>query len=773
MKTFLPLLFFVVCSSAFAQIEPTLYVGISSHHSNEEQYLETPFLEHFNQSIFSDPELFTNISEQLGGEIIEVLPYFENNLKNAPFFQGQLAYRFNSNWGIYTNLGWARNTHTQNFEIAYFDSESGIESIALGKFSSIRNLLQGTMGVSYQLSAKPQLRLNLGVVIRHGRYQAINASISTVYWEVSPTTSYTELGIRFSPEITFLNTKRFSFSFAPDVILANVNQQTSTYLGAYLGITLNTRKVNNVVQNEVVQLEESSTNNIQLSGYAEIKRAKNNVSNLEEEFEANKEVQDSLTELKVKTQSLYRQLVVIDSILDVYPNKATPIVNSILDSIAKTKNNENLAGAAQQTYADKVNDCEKKVADLEAQLAALNDCEDLAEAQRKLMVKLESAYLKYRAVTVEITLDEDNKIKVKIVGWVSSDAFDRYNTRANKKKVKKIKDELKEANKAYKECLEKAKKLHQEIQEVKKECEDLKEQQQNAKDEEVEAKNEQQRLQKVLDDWCKWIKDGMDTKLKAWCDTHPDLCDFGASIDDFLNRPYPTTKEGWEDFIDAFNEILSKKKQLEDELGTNVEDIEDGLSGLEDEKSELENDLDIAKGELENAKAKAATGAAKEKADAEAKAAAAKKTKADQKKKDNIIKDLIKRSKSDEAGDEAFKKLMKQLDLDILDEATGDLKLGKVIGGLLVLKDQPDCICPLLKALRDVIAASNRGHDALVWTYANEYIRLWKECANLPSLSTAMAGSDPLADAIKGMGKEQKKKALETLNNAIRIQCRN
>lgn len=773
MKTFLFTLFFVVCSSAFAQIEPTLYVSTSSHHSNKEQYLEIPFLERFNQSIFSDPELFTNIAEQLGGEVIEVLPYFESSLNNAPFFQGQLAYGFNSNWGIYTNLGWAQDTHIQNFEVAYFDSETGIESIALGEFSSTRNLFQGTMGVSYQLNAKPQLRLNLGVVIRHERYQAVNASISTVYWEVSPTASYTELGIRFSPEITFLNTKHLSFSLAPDVILANTNKQTSTYFGAYLGITLNTRKVNTLVQNEVVQLEESSTNNIQLSGYAEIKRAKNNVSNLEEEFEANKEAQDRLTELKVKTQNLYRQLVVIDSILDVYPSKATPIVNSILDSIAKAKNNENLEKAAQQTYADKADDCEKKLADLEVQLTALNDCEDLAEAQRKFMVKLESAYLKYRAVNVEITLDEDNNIKTKTVGWISSDSFDSHTTRANKKKVKKIKDELEEANKAYKECLEKAKKLREEIQETKKECEDLKEQHQNAQDEEVEAKNEQQRLQKALNDWCKWLKDGMASKLKAWCDAHPDLCGFGASIDDFLNLPCPTTKERWEEFIDAFNEILSKKKQLEDELGAMVEDIEDDLSGLEDEESELENDLGTANGELKNAEAKAEAGAAKEKADAKAKAAVAKKAKADQKKKDDTIKDLIKRSKSDEAGDEAFKKLMKQLGLDILDEATGNLKLGKVIGGLLVLKDQPDCICPLLKALRDAITASNRENNALVWTYANEYIRIWKECANLPSLSTAMAGSDQLADAIKGMSKKQKKKALETLNNAIRIQCRN
>ncbi|PTM10205.1 MAG: hypothetical protein DA407_04140, partial [Bacteroidetes bacterium] len=265
-------------------------------------------------------------------------------------------------------------------------------------------------------------------------------------------------------------------------------------------------------------------------------------------------------------------------------------------------------------------------------------------------------------------------------------------------------------------------------------------------------------------------------RLKHWCIQHPEHCDFLDDIETMMES-CPKTPEEFDDFWTVFDALLKKKKALEDNLAKAANDAQKEMDDIEGDVTDLENEIagiteEKQKKAQEDAerKQKIAQAEAEEAAKAAADAAEGKKKRDQQKKDDEKVKDLIKKAKSDEAGDDAFEDLITGLGLDRLDDVTGNLKLGKLIGGLLVIKDQPDCVCPLLAALLSAIKAKKDG--GYIGLHVEAYIQAWNECANLSNIvaSVSLGGSE-LTDAINGMTKDQVNKALEALNQAVRIQC--
>ncbi|OUR93922.1 hypothetical protein A9Q87_04225 [Flavobacteriales bacterium 34_180_T64] len=267
-------------------------------------------------------------------------------------------------------------------------------------------------------------------------------------------------------------------------------------------------------------------------------------------------------------------------------------------------------------------------------------------------------------------------------------------------------------------------------------------------------------------------------RLKTWCKNHPEHCDFLDDIED-LSETCPKSIEELDDFWKAFDALLTKKKELEDRLGKAAEDAQDDMDEIDDDVTELEKDIknlneQKRKKYLEDQarKQKSAQAEAKEAAAAKAAADKRKKKKKQQKKDDDKIKKLIKNAKSNDAGDDAFKNLIKGMGLDLLDEATGNAKLGKIIGGILVVKNMPDCACKMFEMLQQAVRAQLNGQDLFRYVFTNEYLRQWNSCANLPVFSSIMIGAEELSEAIGDMSKAQCRKTIKALDQAMRVQCK-
>ena len=346
---------------------------------------------------------------------------------------------------------------------------------------------------------------------------------------------------------------------------------------------------------------------------------------------------------------------------------------------------------------------------------------------------------------------------------------ERANTDLGDEKYE-LRKQFKALRKSYLNTLKRLKELPDEIAEAEAECDALNDALNKAK--EAAEKGDQYLAAQVdIEDICREIRSLL-RPLWRWCVANKEHCHFMEKLREIFEN-CPKDAEALEDLWDDFNDAVAAKKAKEKGFGDAADDDQDDIDDIENDIKNAEAKINALKEAQRKAYAEAERKRQqrlKEIADAKARADARKRERNKQKKEDEKIKELIKKAKSDEAGDQAFKDLLKAMGLDLLDEATGDLKLGKIIGGLLVIKDMPDCVCPLIKALRDAIAAHRRGEDPFV--YVNDYIFKWKKCANLPSISSIMEGSQQLTEAIQGMNKEQTARALEALDRAIRIQCK-
>ena len=328
----------------------------------------------------------------------------------------------------------------------------------------------------------------------------------------------------------------------------------------------------------------------------------------------------------------------------------------------------------------------------------------------------------------------------------------------------------------HRRALKTHKKTLENLEDAKDDCAQLAEALSKAKDAKANADYKAAK-ELELEEQCEQLKRIL-KRLKNWCNNNPEHCDFMDDINDLL-ATCPKTADELDDFWDDFDALIKKKKELEDKLGKATKDAQDDMDEIDDDVTGLENDISNLKEkkrkkylEDQARKQKIAQAEAKEAAAAKAAADKRKKKKKQQKKADDKIKDLIKKAKSDAAGDDAFKNLLKGMGLDLLDEATGNAKLGKIIGGILVVKNMPDCACKMFEMLQQAVRAQLNGQDLFRYVFTNEYLRQWNSCANLPVFSSIMIGSEELSEAIGGMSKAQCRKTIEALDQAMRVQCK-
>jgi uncharacterized coiled-coil DUF342 family protein len=474
---------------------------------------------------------------------------------------------------------------------------------------------------------------------------------------------------------------------------------------------------------------------------------------------------------KKENEDIQNKLFAIDKVLDSIPKTYKDALKNILDSLASYK--KKLPAVIDDSVLQKaIDDAQSRVNDCQDRLEKLNrEQQDLEEERDKLKEETDAsleemdALMNENGMTGGYGYHPDGRYWYGYVGDESSNGDIMYSQKFNQ-----LQRKLRGLKKQYLKTLKRLDDLPNEIAEAEKDCEELNAALATAKTAKENA-DLHAAVQLEADDICRQIRRLL-IPLWQWCIQNPEHCDFRDKIEELMKK-CPNDISGFDDFWKDFDDLVNRKKEQEDNFGkaadkdqNDIDDIDDDISSLEDEIKGLE---DIKKKEYDAANALREQ-LAKEAAEAKANADAREKERRDQKKEDNKIKDLIKKAKSDDAGDDAFEDLITGLGLDRLDDATGNLKLGKIIGGLLVIKDMPDCVCPLITALRNAFVAKKQGREGAA-IHVEAYLKAWKDCANLPSISSVSIGGTELTNAINNMTKEQTDRAIKALNQAVRVQC--
>jgi len=500
------------------------------------------------------------------------------------------------------------------------------------------------------------------------------------------------------------------------------------------------------------------------------------IKGLEDDIEDKWKEYHKAQKRKAENEAKYNDLVSIDEVLDSVPKTYRENLRRIIDSLTNIKKQlpENVDNSVFQKAVEnaqsRVDACKERIVNLKKEEIALKE---KLKTQKEALIKIFEEYadvLQKDGCKTSFSFNENGEFEYKIDCSNADLDGDLEEFRAQ------LLNEVLKAKRQYKSTKKTLEEFPDKLKEAGKDCDELSEALIKAKEAKAKA-DLVSVIELEAEDICKQTQRLL-KRLYYWCKNNPDHCHFMEDIADMLTS-CPKTQEELDEFWKNFDALLKKKKALEDGFAKTVKEAQKDMDKVDEDVAGLEEDIN----NLENAKrkrdqrirdAKAAKDA-EERAEAAAAAkrkAASDKKRRERKKADKKIKDLIKKAKSSEAGDDAFEDLLEGMGLSLLDDASGAGKIGTLIGGILVVKDMPDCACKMFKLLQQAISAQLKGEDLFRDVFTNEYLREWNSCANLPVFSSIMIGAKELSEAIGGMSKEQCRKAIEALDQAMRVQCK-
>ncbi|HVR74513.1 MAG TPA: hypothetical protein VMT52_09285 [Planctomycetota bacterium] len=329
------------------------------------------------------------------------------------------------------------------------------------------------------------------------------------------------------------------------------------------------------------------------------------------------------------------------------------------------------------------------------------------------------------------------------------------------------------------QMIQQLKDLWQAIQDCEKEIADL-EAEKKALEENIEklenAAGEVEETDEVLDDY-------FDPERSPHAPHIPDLLKlleelgYGWLADLFreLFDSVPRTCEELEAFLAKLEELRDQKHAREAEIEDAIEDLDRRIGEAERRAQEAEERRRAAEEEIrrrEEELRRAEEEARRAEEDAYRRAQEEAEREAERRHQDEELQRRLEelRRRAQEGDEGALLELMEALGLMLLDEVTGDLKLGTIVGGLLTVAQIPECTCKILKAMRALFA---ERFDSLIDVHANEVIRQWRECANLPAISSVELGSVQLAQAVRRVPIDQRRRITAALDRALRASgCR-
>ncbi|MGF1557271.1 hypothetical protein [Paucihalobacter sp.] len=885
---------------SIGQTHSSINLGYLSTNSSENYFFKAPLNIQFNDAIFNNENWLVGISNELNGEFIEGTNFQSIELSNSVAISYRFRHFGKGRLGFFGSVGWISGTHHQNFDILYFNPEINDESVEPSRFKSERNIVDVSVGISFNTNSKSNLFIDAGPIIQYVSYNPVTATVRDFSFDYEAKESFIIPGFSISSQLLFNPKSTLALGvyaegkllLIDDAMAANFgiglsvslnhrkklpNQQETLIIDqvesvklptrrnlpdywknmdfnyqldynqrklstTFPSINLNRKRINDIVfyqfqndtiyihnpENHIPEIGNEYSSKAKISSiqnylirpnflliadseldnqvnvlsfntedtqqtiyvikdhsydfsyyYPELERkisdgqSRANKARVAKEAKLNE--RDSLLRLMDSLDLRYNELVFINKILDNYPDVLGDKIRNILDSIADAGDHSSMANNIITETKNKKNDCENRIAELKSELAKRkNDCAELENAIEKAISKLTSAYLMKMGITAEITLDGEGGYNLKFTG-VMLHSYDKT-SKKSRDEIRQMRKDLSNLIDALEACKNDTNRLEQAIQDTKNLCDDYDSEISEQEDAINDAADQSAILKSAIEDICESIKKALENLLNKWCEDHPDLCDFKDELKALLNDKCPTNAQEWEDFWNDFNNIINKKKALESKIASDISDTEKDyddnskdIDTLDDDLSDALSDISDAQNEIAKkaqAEADAARIAAEEKRKRDA-------VRANRAKKDQEIKDLIDDIKNGSAGDDAFEDLVELIGLGALDDLTGNTKIGTIIGGLLVLKDQPECVCPIFVALKSALGAAQRGASFEVLAHADDFIKKWKECANLPSLPMSISeGADTLADAIENMTREQRANAINGLESALKLNCK-
>ena len=347
-------------------------------------------------------------------------------------------------------------------------------------------------------------------------------------------------------------------------------------------------------------------------------------------------------ERKKENEAAKNELIVIDKVLDSIPKTFKNELKRILDSLASLR--KKLPNVIDNAVLQKAID--------DAQLR-VDDCTKRLEALQKKQADLEKQTDDLKS---ELDAVQESIYKLHIDnGWVGGYGYhpdgrpwhgyvggERANTDLGDKKYE-LKKQYRALKKQYLKTIKRLGDLPAEIAQAEEDCKELNEALEKAKTAKENADLHAATKLKS-DDICRQIKRLL-VHLRRWCSKNPDYCDFSDKIKALAEKCPKDTNE-LEEFWKAFNEIVSRKKELEDDFGNAADAEQDAIDAIkeeiEEQKAKIKALEDQRDGEYEEARRKSRQRLA-EAAEAKRKADVNKRERKKQKKEDEKIKDLIKK----------------------------------------------------------------------------------------------------------------------------------
>ncbi|MBI4604041.1 MAG: hypothetical protein HY721_18955 [Planctomycetes bacterium] len=231
----------------------------------------------------------------------------------------------------------------------------------------------------------------------------------------------------------------------------------------------------------------------------------------------------------------------------------------------------------------------------------------------------------------------------------------------------------------------------------------------------------------------------------------------------------PRTPEELEDFARRLQALRAAKHAREAEVSDQIRRAEDEARDAErriEEEEARRRELEEATREAEERLRKAEEEARRAAEEEYRRQQAAAEEEARRQQAERELEERINklRERAQAGDEEALKDLAILLGLTLLDELVEGLPLGSMIGGLLTIAEMPECACEILKAMLALF--SDRGEFRV--PLASEVIRLFRECAGLPGISSVELGASQLAQAVDRMPRDARRRVCEALQRAIR-----
>jgi len=325
---------------------------------------------------------------------------------------------------------------------------------------------------------------------------------------------------------------------------------------------------------------------------------------------------------------------------------------------------------------------------------------------------------------------------------------------------------IKDLNREYRNTLAQLEQLAASIAKAEGDCAELEAQLKQAQEAKKNG-DEYLATQTTIDEICREIRSLMQP-LVEWCNANPDPCSFSQQLDQLL-EDCPEDEGAWQRFWRDFENVKNRKKSQEDTFGREAERAGEDIGGLDDEIQEANEEAREHARNARDAEAEAERLRQERARQIKEEARRRRQQQQQQDAENQRLRRLLQRAENED--ESAIRQLMTEFGLSAIGEtsqAAGNLVV--ILKGLLVLKNMPDCACKIMEVLKQLLNPQN--NDATINALSALYLEQWRNCAGLPAISSVAPGTEHVADMVRRIPDDTKRRAVQAIDRIIAVKCR-